>query len=168
MVCGDEIDNGPSFRKLLYCLHDIEFIWVLDRDKSRAQDGTNFRYRFGYEVGYSDKDILRYIDNKPCSVLEMMVALAFRVEDQIMDDDSYGNRTGQWFWSMIVSLGLGGMDDIHFNEDEIRYVIDRFLHRRYLPSGRGGLFTLDNCKYDLREVEIWFQCMWYLNEINDS
>lgn len=51
--------------------------------------------------------IASYLDNRPCSVLEMIIALAIRLEEHIMDDPDIGNRTGQWFWDMIVSLGLG-------------------------------------------------------------
>ena len=41
----------------------------------------------------------------------MMIALAIRCEEHIMDDPDAGDRTGQWFWSMLVSLGLGSMDE---------------------------------------------------------
>lgn len=53
--------------------------------------------------------------------LEMIIALAIRLEEHIMDDPDIGNRTGQWFWDMIVSLGLGSEGLID--------VIRRFLNR---------------------------------------
>ena len=93
----------------------------------------------------------------------MMVALAIRCEENIMDDPSYGNRTGQWFWGMIVNLGLGFMTDSRFDEKFVDDVIFRFLNREYEPDGKGGLFTVRNCKYDLRTVEIWYQMCWYLD-----
>ena len=82
-----------------------------------------------------------------------------------MKDDAYGDRTGQWFWNMIVSLGLGSMHDNNFNNSYIYFVISKFLHREYKPNGEGGLFTIENCKYDLRNTDIWTQYMWYLNTI---
>lgn len=154
-----------SYRKLLCYLHDIEFIYILPMDGNRAQDGIDFRYRFGYENGYSRDQIKKYLDVRPCSIFEMMVALAFDAEEHIMDDDSYGNRTGQWFWTMIVSLGLGRMDDTHFNRRYVDQVIDDFLNRNYEPNGKGGLFTVQNPPMDMRDTEIWYQFMWYLNEI---
>jgi hypothetical protein len=94
----------------------------------------------------------------------MMIALAIRCED-FMDNPSIGDRMPQWFWGMITSLGLGSMTDDNFDRDYIDDVIDVFLDRNYAPNGKGGLFTIRNCKDDLRYVEIWYQLCWYLNSI---
>ena len=95
----------------------------------------------------------------------MMVALAIRCEETIMDDTEYGDRTGQWFWKMISSLGLSSMSDDMFDKKYATYVINRFLNREYEPNGKGGLFTINNCDEDLRNVEIWYQLCWYLDSI---
>jgi hypothetical protein len=95
----------------------------------------------------------------------MLVALALRCEENIMDDPDMGNRTGQWFWIMISNLGLGAMRDSRFNERRAEVVIDRLLSRDYEPDGEGGLFTVKGCKHDMRTVEIWHQMCWYLNYI---
>ena len=165
LVCGDAYYNRLSYRNLLIFLYNTDFYYVLNMDRNRAQDGINFRYRFGFEMGYSRTMVDSFLDNRYCKVLEMMVALAYKVEEQIMDDSDYGNRTGQWFWNMIVSLGLGDMDDRNFNERRVDIIIRRFLNREYDSNGKGGLFTINNCKYDLRDMEIWAQCMWYLDEV---
>ena len=81
-----------------------------------------------------------------------------------MDDPDYGDRTGQWFWNMIVSLGLGSMDDRNFVKNYVDDVIFRFINRDYEPNGQGSLFTLEHPARDLRYVEIWSQAMWYLDE----
>lgn len=164
LVCGSSKYSRLSYRNILAFLHSIEFTWVMRMDKNRAEDGINLRYHFGNVDGYSDEFIEEYLDNSPCSVLEMMVALAFRVEEQIMENDEEGNRTGQWFWNMMVSLDLGHMNDAHFDEDRAYFIVSKFLNRDYEPNGKGGLFTLYDCTDDLREVEIWTQFMWYLNE----
>jgi hypothetical protein len=101
----------------------------------------------------------------PCSVLEMMIALAIRCEETIMDDPDIGDRTRQWFWGMIINLGLGGMTDANFDPDFVDDSVLRFLNRDYEPDGRGGLFTIRNCHRDLRDVEIWYQLCWYLDSI---
>ena len=163
LVCGQDSYNRLSYKKLLTCLFNIEFTYSIYMDKNRAEDGIEFRYHFGNIKEYSDRIISKYIDDKPCSVLEMIVALAFRVENEIMDDSTYGNRTGQWFWNMIVSLGLGNMNDDNFDESYTRKVIYSFLNHEYEKNGRGGLFTIPNCQYDMRTVEIWTQFMWYLS-----
>lgn len=165
MVCGEEQYNRLTYRKLLYCLYNIEFTYLIDLDENRAQDGIEFRYDFGYYRGYSDSIISKYLDIRPCNMFEMMVALAHKGEEMIMDDSNYGDRTGQWFWNMIVSLGLGKMNDLNFDEDYVYRTVYRFLDRNYEPDGEGGLFTIRDCQDDLRDVEIWTQYMWYLNTV---
>lgn len=150
-----------SYRKLLMHLHNIEFTWIIPMDFNRADDGIKLRRRFG--LARNDMTLPNYIVG-PCSVLEMMVALALRCET-IMDDTAMGNRTGQWFWSMITSLGLSPMKDSKFDRDFTDDVIARLLNREYEPNGKGGLFTVRNCEDDLRTVEIWCQLSWYLGSI---
>ncbi len=161
MMCRNRYEK-VSFRKLLMFLHDTEFIYSIRRDRNRASDGVKLRRRFGLSIGYDDIDDLL---EGPCSVLEMMVALAIRCED-FMDDDAKGDRTGQWFWQMIVNLGLGGMTDDRFDRRYVQNTVDRFLDRDYEPDGRGGLFRIRNCDRDLRDVEIWYQLCWYLDSID--
>lgn len=165
LVCNERYSKTLSYRKLLKKLHEYEFIYILSRDGNRADDGIDLRYRFGYERGYEILEITDHLDNKPCSILEMMTALAIRCEEHIMDDPEIGNRTGQWFWNMIVSLGLGSMSDNRFDERYLDNVITRFLNRDYERNGRGGLFIVENTQDDLRNVEIWYQMCWYLNEL---
>lgn len=163
-----EDENHPRtqcYQKLLHRLHEIEFTYIIEMDSNRAADGEDLRYRFGYENGYTKDLIDDYLCDGPCSVLEMMVALAFRCEEHIMDNPEMGNRTGQWFWTMVTNLGLSSMDDSEFDDQFVENVIFRFLNRRYRPNGEGGLFILHHCQRDLRRVEIWYQLMWYLVEI---
>lgn len=165
LVCNDKYNENLSYRRLLHYLHTIDFYYLIDMDENRADDGIQFRYRFGYEMDYPREDIARYVDTRPCSVLEMIMALAFAVEEDIMDDPTYGDRTGQWFWDMMVSLGLGGMNDKKFDFRYVEDVIYRFLDRKYERNGEGGLFTISNPPYDMRTAEIWHQAMWYLDDI---
>ncbi len=142
-------------------LHGTPFRYSVSRDENRAQDGIDLRWRYSYLNGYDDlSDFL----SGPCSVLEMMVALAIKCEE-IMDDATYGDRTGQWFWQMVVSLGLGGMYDEAFDKGYSIQCIERFLDRRYSSNGRGGLFTVRGAHRDMRDLEIWYQMDDYLNNI---
>lgn len=149
-------------------LHSVEFTYIIPRDSNRADDGINMRYRFVISHGYEYEDIydtvMEALDG-PCSVLEMIIALAIRCEETIMDDPDIGDRTGQWFWSMITNLGLGSMTDERFDRDYVERVIDIFLNREYEPDGKGGLFTIRHCDQDLRDAEIWHQLCWYLDSI---
>lgn len=166
LVYDDKYFKESSYRNLLKRLHEREFIYILDMDVNRAKDGINLRYTFAQENDYLDcAMIAEYLNDRPCSVLEMMVALARRCELEIMTNYDIGDRTGQWFWNMLVNLGLESMDDFDYNELYVDDVIDRLLYREYEPNGDGGLFTVKYCKNDLRSVDIWYQMLWYLNEV---
>lgn len=164
LVCEGRFSKDISYRKLLMALHNTEFTYCISMDENRAKDGEDLRYRFINSQGYDERYVTAYLNN-PCSVLEMMIALAIRCEENIMDDPKIGDRTGQWFWGMVTSLGLGSMTDSRFDKDYVNETIRIFLDRDYEPNGRGGLFTIKNCDQDLRDVEIWYQLNWYLDSI---
>lgn len=165
LVCTEKRVKRKSYKKLLRALHDENFNYSIDMDGNRAEDGMDLRYRFAYEYNYSKPMIATYLDNDDCSVFEMLVALAIRCEEHIMYDPDIGNRTGKWFWEMIKNLGLGSMDDENFDAPKVKVTIHRFLNREYERNGVGGLFTIPNCDYDLRSVEIWYQMCWYIDSI---
>lgn len=161
------IEDDNSFRKLLLYLHDVDFRYLLPRDENRYQDGFELRYRFAHFITDYDQryELYHFYWDKKVSVLEVLIALALRCETDIMDNPNYGDRSHQWFWKMIINLGLGSMTDTNFDRHYVHDVIERFLNRKYEPDGKGGLFQIKNCDRDLREVEIWYQLCWYLDSI---
>lgn len=167
IVSDEHYTRGSTYRKLLKKLFETDFYYTEDApmDVNRYEDGINIRYRFGQEKAI-DKDVISScIDNRPCSILEMMVALTLKCEESIMYDQSQGDQAPRWFWGMIDSLGLKPMDDSSYSRTYTDKVLERFLDRKYNPDGSGGLFTIDGCDKDLRSVEIWYQMCWYLNSI---
>lgn len=149
--------NG-TYNELLWLLYETEFVWTIEMDENRSLDGIELRFEFSKE----------HFEDIPCSVLEMMIALAYRCERHIMTNDIYGDRTGTWFWSMIESLGLIEMEDRSFDYSKAMEIIDRFLSRDYERNGRGGLITLPYDELqgrDMRKTEIWYQMMWYLASV---
>lgn len=166
LVCKRRGSRQLSYRKLLIRLHDIDFIYSIPNDQNRAEDGVDLRRRFIITHDYEDSyELIMDILDRPCTVLEMMVALAIRCEEWIMDDPTRGDRTSQWFWTMVVNLGLGAMSDSRFDKDLVDEAIYRFLDREYEPNGKGGLFTVKRYRRDMRTVEIWDQLNWYLDSI---
>lgn len=130
-------------------------------DENRYRDGVNLRYSFGYERGVDSRLIDLYLGDEPCSMLEMMVALCLRCEEQIMCNEEDGNRTGEWFNGMMNSLGL---TEVVYEKDAYD-ILSRFTNHAYEPDGKGGLFTIPNCGKDMRTAEIWYQAMWYLDYV---
>jgi hypothetical protein len=157
------ICNEDSYRRILEYLHGVEFISHMRGDGDRAYDGRSLRRRFALSHDDYDYDYVMEQLHGPCSVLEMMIALAFRCEENIMHDTRYGDRTAQWFWRMMVSLGLGSMTNSRYDDRYVEEVITTFLNHKYEPNGRGGLFTIRDCNHDLRKFTIWKQAMWYLD-----
>lgn len=155
----DSDKHSPKhYNKLLRQLHEIDFIYYYPKDQNRAIDGIDLRYQY-------DNQSILYSEEDTCSVLEMMIALAIRMERDIMHDDDLGDRTSKWFWEMIRSLGLiDSTDDNPYTENYIYDVIDDFMARNYAPNGYGGLFAIDDV-VDIRDREIWYQMQMYLNYI---
>ena len=165
IACGNRYSKSISYRKLLMLLHQIDFRYSILKDENREEDGIDLRYRFATAISSHDdliESIAEDLDG-PCSVLEMILALAIRCEESIMDDPQIGDRTGQWFWGMINNMDLGSMTDDRFDKKYVIERVDIFLDRKYKPDGKGGLFRIRNCDQDLRRVEIWYQLCWYLD-----
>lgn len=165
LACGERYSNKFTYRRLLEVLHDTKFRYSILKDRNRAEDGIDLRRRFALGAEEYPYEVIINSLSGRCSVLEMMIALSIRCEENIMDDPNVGDRTGQWFWGMIINLGLGSMMDDRFDISYVNDVLDKFLDREFDPDGRGGLFTVRNCEYDLRDVEIWYQLCWYLDNI---
>lgn len=162
LMCEGRFAKEITYRQLFTFLHDVEFTYFVPFDENRAADGAALRYRYCLTHDCED---LEYCLDGPCSVLEMMVALALRCEENIMSDPEKGDRTAQWFWGMVTSLGLGSMCDSNFNEWLVNDVITRFLNREYDYNGKGGLFTIRGWNRDAREAEIYHQLLAYLNTL---
>ncbi len=159
------MDGDEDYRYICAYLHGTEFTYQLPMDSNRFEDGVSLRYRYGYECDLPNYRIASELDHRPCSVFEMMVALALRMEEDIMGKND-SNRTSEWFNDMLESLGLSDMTDDRFDEDEAEHIIEVFLEREYDRNGKGGLFTIDNAPApNLQNVEIWYQAMWFLNNI---
>lgn len=157
------------YKCILAYLYDRKFVWLDNQpmDECRAEDGIGLRYRYGYEEGIDDEYIREKIDFKECSILEMMVALSVRCEESIMSNPIYGDRTGQWFWKMMSSIGIDRLDNETFDEDIADEYVDRCLNRDISKEGEGGWFYVPGCTVDMRKTDIWYQLMAYLRTIDD-
>lgn len=166
LVHDDIAAKHGTYNHLMHVLHEIDFDYIIPMDGDRAEDGCDLRYRFAYENALDGRMVASCIDVHPASVLEVMVALAVRCEESIMDDPDIGDRTGHWFWVMIDTLGLFDMTDDNFNESFVRKTIRKFLDRDYDRDGKGALFQVPDIPDDMREVTIWYQMCYYLNSLD--
>lgn len=156
-----------KYSKLLNSLLSVEFVWIHPMDENRAIDGLDLRDKFSYETDL-------YLDASSgltvkCSMLEMMAALAIRIESQIMRNLSIGDRTSKWFFVMIDNLGLNGYSDKAWKTAygrEVEEICKKVIYRDYKPDGTGGLFPIKNNNQgkNWKNEQIWNQCMAYLSE----
>lgn len=154
------IDDDSVYSMLTSFLMGFPYNYIYAMDGNREIDGINLRYKFGHENGIPSAVIAGEIDNRECSVLEMLIALSIRANDIVTSEDD----ASFIFWSFIENLGLASQTNKMFDEDYCHICISQFLNHEYQPDGRGGLVTIPNPPTDLRYVEIWDQVMWWLND----
>lgn len=148
--------NVPIYLELMRILYRTEFVWVIAGDENRAEDGCELRDDFLRE-SYLRKDQNWY--DQPCSVLEVLIAVAKRASFQT------DNPVDYWFWQIVENLGLDEFRQVS-NQDVgiIEDILYNFVWRQYDESGHGGMFPMRWPKRDQREVEIWYQFFDYLEE----
>ena len=149
--------SDESFYELLRVLHATEFIWLVKGDDNRAEYGLEVRRIFSTDTR---QDVSADWMSEPCSVLEMLIALA--------DHADFETDTPRhiWFWRFMQNLGLAEMNDAS-NPDvyaDIEPIIHRFVWREYASDGTGGLFPLKGPHADQRQVELWYQFCAYILE----
>lgn len=103
-----------------------------------------------------------------CTVLELIVYLSIKIEDEIMTNDMFGERYSVWFWQMLDSLGVKNMTNSAYDEDKVIQIMENFIEKRYKKNGKGGLFTTKNSKIDMKSMDIWSQCMSFLTKFVKS
>lgn len=151
-----------SYWELCRILYREPFIPRVANDDNRAVDCEQLRDEFQSLVPYP-----RYpFREKPCRFLEMMIALAWRIQDFLCDPED--DRRVEWFWAMVENLGLGDCRDAVFEvvdgERLVRDAVRRVNDRTYSRDGHGGMFPLDHADRDQRKVELWYQSNAYILE----
>lgn len=176
----DSPDTSMDRYSLLYDqLLSTEFTWDNSKrnglylDSNRAQDGLALRSEFcddNPEFTLSDLSHILPTQTQ-CSVLEMMVAFASRIDEQIMWDSQEGDRAWLWFRYMLQSLDCSMYDNNNFSKLGVTRKINIFLRHQYKSNGRGGLFYLSgnpddiiryfewipNFKLAMNDLQLWEQ-----------
>jgi len=148
--------TSRSYYELFKILHATEFVWVISGDDNRAEYGKTLRATFlnGIRQPYAEG-----WDAQPCSVLEMLIALA---EEAEFETDF---PHAEWFWRFMLTLDLDQYNDsTHIDVDHVEHILDRLVWRKYEYNGTGGLFPLEHPQRDQRNVEIWYQFCAYVIE----
>lgn len=151
-------------------LHNTPFIPIIENDDNRSKDGIELRKRYAtYCSAFSDYSCL---EGKPCSFLEMLVALSINIDSDIMCSpyDDF-DRSQDWFWVMMNNLGFDKFNDASWDAKSMEYVtkkLDDLNKRRIGEDGSGGIFPLKCPQKDQRITEIWYQMNAFFLENYDE
>ena len=158
---------GDYYQPVLEELYLRDFKWTskFPDDENRAKDGLELRNQFADIANIPVSEI--GIDWKPCSCLEMLVAIAHRIEYEIVAVPGEEN-VARWFWMFMHNIGLdpsdSGVEDLNY----VDYRIDMWLDRKYKKNGEGGIFEIRDDYFDMRKMSIWKQMNAVLNENYDA
>lgn len=141
-------------------LFNKEYYWTVSMDENRSEDGKLLRELFAERTG--EKDISKLVG--PCSVLEMMIALARRWRIDIMSDDGSEEGFESYFWEMIRNLGLQKCTNEKFVPEKVDKKLEILLDRDYNANGKGSLFPIKTGTSNQNTTEIWYQLQAYLAE----
>lgn len=139
-------------------LFDKEFVSYVPNDDNRRLDGMALRDEFADEFVYTISDTEEF----PCSVLEMIIGVAKRLEFQTNEDYKH------WIKVLLTNLQLYSFTDTDYYDcggfADVRIVLHNLVERRYTRDGIGSLFPVKRSNYDNAEIEIWYQMQYWLHE----
>lgn len=148
---------GPprTYDELFLQMHSTPFVWSIEGDDSRVNDGRDLR------IDYPHRDDLS--NQEHVSFLEVLIGLSRRLAFIA------GGEAELWAWQLIENLGFAWFGD-PLNEHKRRDIRERLtmvMARTYGPDGNGGFFPLNNPEEDQTQVKIWKQLQAYVNEIQE-
>lgn len=155
----DKVDcrSYDRYEEVLEHLYRTDFYSLVPFDDNRSYDGLYLRVEYEEENGHIPR---RNIEDRPCSVLEMLIALAGRMSFILFNPSKNDDEElASYFWLLIHNLKL-----LPGSKRKNKETINAFLERRYERSGEGGLFPLKYPKRDQRKVELWYQMHSYIRE----
>lgn len=147
----------PVHVKLIDKLYTTEFLVQDENDRPRENDGYDLRWRFIWDKYYPMHYdvVVPNIREGKCSILEMMVALSLRM------DENFEIPVSDIFWIMVKNMGLLGETDNVYDDENVVEILDKFNNRMYEPNGHGSLFYIRDTDEDMRNISIWDQlCRW--------
>lgn len=155
-------------------LFDIEFFAINKFDISRIGDALDLREEFINELEKNkpenwENEIYELQQHFP-TVFEVLIALAFKLQNDIIYEPSVENEADSWFWIYLENLDLIDIADSQWSYKAESYVRDRvdiFLSRKYNANGTNGniyiLYDLNPIE-DVRNMSLWDQTWAFITE----
>lgn len=158
-------ETYKNYRHLFDILCHYRFVSKIHKDENRENDGYLLRNRFAAEKNYSVIEVLQLL-TYDCTVCELLIALASRINSELISKPVDDDRTADWFWRMVRNLGLMRFKG-ELTGDQviiIQTIIDIWMGRSFDFNGVGSPFPLNHPASDQRNIELWFQANYYIME----
>lgn len=160
----------PNHLLLLGQLFDTEFVVLVPHDDNRAEDGILLRDIYADNIGGPQGlsflavegrrvELGEALDPTWCSVLEMMIGVAYRMENELAQGDD-AKSMAECFEQLVVNLELIHLDDTRFSSKVVSSRLSNLIGRTYGPNGKCSLFPIKG--RDWSQVEIWYQMSEWL------
>lgn len=154
--------SEKRYDKLFSLLALIPFRYSIPEDHAREEDGLYLREKYRKATNIEIYGT--------CNVLEVLVALAVRMDGEWTGDPK--NPTPEnTFFEFIINLHLDEYNNSLLINDqtyrEVINIINRWLDRDFYRNGEGSIFPLKRrtkIRDDQRELSIWRQMMCYIRE----
>ena len=141
---SDKCHDSDDFSELLWALFETRFNWRSELDSN--WDAEALKMRNSYEAAMGNISVAVWL-NGQSSMFEVLVAIATKIETEIMGDPySKEDTTGEWFWTMINSLGFSFFTDDAYNKkggwNDDLYV--NYIHAYFNADEKHPLFKLES------------------------
>lgn len=156
------LEKMIQYEKLFDILHHIDFTWIIERDDNRAEAGICLRDNYDIPYDFTEEEIDEFM-NRRCSVLEMLLALAIKVDDDIIGDPAE-EHPEKFFMEMIKNLGLDKFKGDRYSKYGVIKIVNNWLNRNFNRDGTGSPFPVKRNHKDQRRLEIWDQMNAYIIE----
>lgn len=153
-MVNDGSGRELKYERLLYDMYVIPFYSDILLDDNRVGDVESMRQYYSDVVEPLDNP-KSFFETKPISVLEVLVAMARRIdrEDGLL-------TAGELFWAMITNSVLPNLnydDDIF---DGVTFILDR----KYDDYGNGSFFPTKISHKNWPKLQLWGQAMSWISE----
>ena len=109
-----------KYKNLYWALFTTPFQITHPRDDNRRIDGLDLRWKYSHDS--------EFLLEKPCSVLEMFIGLAARI-DLEWNGNPGEPAPASNFWNMITQLGLQKFTDHRWNPTKVQDILWKFMKK---------------------------------------
>lgn len=161
-ICDQLGLRVTKWRGVMSNLNKIPYRWYIDTDENRAVEGLNLRNDYFKDRGFNRIDS----DNSDCTVLEMLVSLANRLN---LDYVGYpgDEKNGLIFIDFCKNLGIIS-EESDENQcysgdfEDISESVDAWLDGDFEENGDGSPFYVPSGDINLQNLSVWSAALGWL------